>query len=116
MHRFADWWSNTSPAGKITMITSLIIGVTGAIIGMQHVSPIVADYWYVAQYELRMVADQQARATDRQTLFQLQQFLATAKKDPNAAKSPTAQEYIRKLEADIADTERRINGATPPRK
>jgi len=113
MQRFADWWSATSPAGKITMITALIASITGAIIGLSHVRPIIEDYWYVAQYERRIDQRNQAVATDRQTLFQLQEYLRRARQDPAATKSETAKEYIKNLEKQIKDTETRIERAVP---
>lgn len=109
MSRFADWWGDTSLTGKISAITAIIIGVTGSIVGTSHAWPYVKDYWYVAQYELKLVESSQAIATDRQTLFQLQQYLANARKDPKAAASPTAQEYIANLLRQIEDTQKRIN-------
>lgn len=109
--RFACWWNKTSFAGRVSVITAVIIGVTGSIVGIAHAIPILEPYWYVAQYELRLVQNSQSVATDRQTLFQLQQFLANAEKDPNAANSPTAQAYINNLKQQISETQERLNKA-----
>jgi cob(I)alamin adenosyltransferase len=104
--RFACWWNKTSFAGRVAVITTAIIGVTGSIVGMSH----------VAQYELRIVQSQQTVATDRQTLFQLQQFLANAEKDPTSSKSQTAQAYIANLRQQIQETKDRLDRAQSSRK
>lgn len=109
--RFACWWGKTSFAGRVSVITAVIIGVTGSIVGLAHAIPILEPYWYVAQYELRLVQSQTAAATDRQTLFQLQDNLERAKKDPAAAKSPTVQNRIRELEDQIKETQERLSRA-----
>lgn len=105
------WWVGLSPLAKVSTVTGGIIGITGSIVGLSHAAPIIKDYWYVAQYELQLVQNSQSIATDRQTLFQLQQYLANALKDPKASGSATAQEYISDLKKKIDETQKRVDRA-----
>lgn len=90
------------------MLTAIIGGLTGSVIGLSQAYPIVEPYFYVARHELRLVMDRQSIATDRQTLFQLEEYLARAEKDPAVRTSPIVQQRVRDLKKQIDETQDRI--------
>ena len=108
-HRASVTWYAASRLAK--SLTVIVLG-TGAITGIAAAVPIIEPYWYVSRGELRLIMDKQAVATDRQTLFQLQEYLTRAKGDPAAATSPIVRERIRKLEKLIEQAESRLLKAT----
>lgn len=106
--RLASWWKSASVFERITILTAIVGGLTGSVIGISQAYPIIEPYWYVARHELRLVMDRQAVATDRQTLFQLQEYLTRAEKDPAVRTSPVVQQRIKDLKKQIDETEDRL--------
>lgn len=96
---------------KISMVTAVVIGLTGSIAGVATAYPLVEPYFYVSRGALRLVMDKQAVATDRQTLFQLNEYLARAQQDPAAATSPIVRERIEELKRQIEQTTERLRKA-----
>lgn len=105
-------WHEASLTSRILLVTSLIGGVTGSIIGIATAAPLIEPYWYVSRAELRQIVDKQAVATDRQSLFQLEEYLNRAKADPGAGNSPIVQQRIISLSNQVKQTKGRICKAT----
>lgn len=103
-----SWLGRLSLLAKVA---GFVAAFTGAIVGAAAAWPVLEPFWYVSRAELRLVMDKQAVATDRQTLFQLQEYLDRAKRDPGAATSPIVQDRIRDLERQIEQTTARIQSA-----
>lgn len=108
----ARWTASSFRTKTILTLTAIVVGITGAITGIAASAQIIEPYWYVSQREFRLVVDKQALAIDRQTLFQLQEYLDRARKDPAAATSAIVRDRIRELEQQIEQTGARIRRST----
>jgi len=72
--------------------------------------PVPASRIYVHEYvkPVQFTQAQQAVAIDRFLLYQLQESLDKAKRDPAANTSPVVQERIRELDIQVRETSERI--------
>lgn len=104
-----EWLRRLSLIGKIAGIVGAIaVSITATAAAWPLVEPLIP----VTRGELRLVMDKQAIATDRQTLFQLQEYLDRATKDPAATTSPIVRQRIDELKNQIDQMQARIRKAT----
>lgn len=102
-------------AGGVGVIATAIVSTTNA---WPRVEPYTfATSGYVREHvrsstdPIRVVQSQQSVAIDRFILYQLQESLDKAKKDPAAATSQIVRDRIEQLEDQIKKTEERVRKA-----
>lgn len=102
----------TSTFTAIAAICGAIVAVPPAYVILEPALP--ASHYFVRGQiaPLRLAMDKQSTAIDRQTLFQLNEYLARAQADPAASSSPVIQERIDEIKRHIEETTTRIQKDT----
>lgn len=108
---FAAFWSTSlrKLITTLTLISACVTATGGAWAFLDLPIPATRMYVHESVGPIKLVQSQQSVSIDRFLLFQLQDSLDKANKDPGAKTSDIVQQRIRDLEKQIKDTQARID-------